>query len=89
MKGKCWINVSPAAKTALAAASANETSMVIEDDESDGEPDFVEKPVIAPAPAVVIAPVVVQAPAIAPAVVEQVAVPDTPVVKKKIVRKKD
>lgn len=89
MKGKCWINVSPAAKTALAAGSASETSMVIEDDdESDGEQDFVENPVLAapvpaPAPAVVVAP----APAPAPAVA--VAVPETPVVKKKIVRKKE
>ena len=96
MKGKCWISVSPAAKTALAATSANETSMVIEDDESDGEPEFEEKlviaPTVVPAPAVVQAPVPVVAPVVVQApvpVVEQVAVPDTPVVKKKIVRKKD
>ena len=95
MKGKCWINVSPAAKSALVSSSANETSMVIEDDESDGEPDFEERPtpsVAAPVPAVVTVPVPVAAPAPvpAPAVVEAVAVPETPVVKKKtIVRKKE
>lgn len=38
MKGKCLISVSPAAKTALVASSANETGMVIEDD-SDCEPE--------------------------------------------------
>jgi hypothetical protein len=98
MKGKCWINVSPAAQTALSAgsASANETSMVIEDDEdSDGEPDFEEKLVLprastAPAPAPVVAPTPVAAPAPAPVVAQApVAAAETPVVKKKVVRKKE
>jgi hypothetical protein len=94
MKGKCWISVSPAAKNALAAGSANETSMVIEDDESDGEPEFEAKPepvVQAPVPVVQVPVVAAPAPVVqAPVpVVEQVAVPDTPVIKKKIVRKKE
>jgi hypothetical protein len=57
MKGKCLISVSPAAKTALvaAASSANETGMVIEDDDSDCDPEpEIEAPppqVKAPPPA--------------------------------------
>jgi hypothetical protein len=98
MKGKCWINVSPATKNAL-VASANETSMVIEDDESDGEPE-IEAPVVvvakpqptkpvptptpAPAPAVVEAPpAVVEAPPVVAAAAEPV------ILKKKVVRKKE
>ena len=101
MKGKCWINVSPATKNALVAA-ANETSVVVEDDDTDGEGEF-EAPVVkpqptrpVPTPAVVVAPAVVEAPVpvAAPAVV-QAAVVEAPaaaepvVLKKKIVRKKD
>lgn len=99
MKGKCWINVSPATKNALiTAAAANETSMVIEDDESDGEPE-IETPVVvvtkpvptkpvptpAPAPAVVEAPpAVVEAPPVAVA-----AAAEPVILKKKVVRKKE
>ena len=98
MKGTCWINVSPATMNAL-VASANETSMVIEDDESDGEPE-IEAPVVvvakpqptkpvptptpAPAPAVVEAPpAVVEAPPVVAAAAEPV------ILKKKVVRKKE
>ena len=102
MKGKCWINVTPATKNAMAAAaSANETSMVIEDD-SDGE----EEAAPAPAPVVVAKPPVVKtivkkAPEPEPVVEEAepepepvpvvVAAPTSEpvVVKKKVVRKKE
>jgi hypothetical protein len=103
MKGKCWINVSPATKNAL-VASANETSMVVEDDSDDGEPEY-EAPVVKPSqptkPVPTPAPTIpaVQAPAPAPPAVVQAApeVVEVPVVaaaepvvlKKKIVRKKD
>lgn len=102
MKGKCWINVTPATKNAMAAAaSANETSMVIEDD-SDGEEEAAPAP--APAPVVVAKPPVVKtivkkAPEPEPVVEEAepepepvvVAAPTSEpvVVKKKVVRKKE
>jgi hypothetical protein len=99
MKGKCLISVSLAAKTALSAASANETSMVIEDDDSDCEPE-IEEPVVVktvqpptkpvPMPATTIAEPVpeVSAPVVAtPAV--SVAAPEAVLVKKKVVRKKE
>jgi hypothetical protein len=105
MNGKCWISVTPAAKTALAAS--NETSMVIEDD-SDVEEDIPAPaptrpvpvpaapvpvvqpaPIVQPVPAPVAAPVV-PAPAPAPVVQEApVQVDATPVVKKKIVKRKE
>ena len=105
MKGKCWINVSPATKNAL-VASANETSMVVEDDsDEEYEPPVVAKPLppskpvpvptIAPAPVekpepVVEVPPVVQAPVVqAAAVVQAAPVAEPVVLKKKIVRKKD
>ena len=97
MKGKCLINVSSAAKNALAASAANETGVVIEDDDSDVEVEVEEQPVVVqskpppsrpvptPEPAVVVAaPPVVEAP---PPVV---AAPEPVVtVKKKVVRKKE
>lgn len=100
MKGKCLINVSSAAKNALAASAANETGVVIEDDDSDVEVEVEEQPVVVqskpppsrpvptptptPEPAVVAAPPVVEAP---PPVV---AAPEPVVtVKKKVVRKKE
>jgi hypothetical protein len=98
MKGKCWINVSPATKNALVAAS-NETSMVVEDDDTDGEGE-IEAPVVIkpqPKPTPTPAPAVVEAPVVAPPVA-QAAVIEAPapapatepvVLKKKIVRKKD
>jgi hypothetical protein len=68
MKGKCLISVSPAAKTALvAASSANETGMVIEDDDSDCEPEpEIEAPPVkvpqptkaVPVPAAKVAPTI-------------------------------
>ena len=77
MKGKCWINVSPATKNALAAASANETSMVVEDD-SDEEQEY-EAPVVKPPPPSkpVPTPAVVEKPT--PAIVEKPAVVEVPV----------
>jgi len=100
MKGKCLISVSSAAKTALAAPSASETSMVIEDDDSDFEAE-AEEPVVrtpqptkpVPTPAAIVIPErptipVPEAPVVvAPAVV--VAAPEAVVVKKKVVRKKE
>ena len=102
MKGKCWINVSPATKNALVASA--ETSMVVEDDsDEEYEPPVVAKPQPPSKPVPV--PTVPQAPTIAPApvekqepVVEAPPVVQAPVVqaaaepvvlKKKIVRKKD
>ena len=100
MKGKCWINVSPATKNAL-VASANETSMVVEDD-SDEEQEYEapvvvkppppSKPVPTPVPAPVPAPAIVEAPVevIKPAPVQTAPAPAEAVVaKKKIVRKKE
>ena len=101
MKGRCLITISPDTKSALttpaaAATSANESSLVVEDDdedECDAEPE-VETPAPAPvksAPVVVAAPVpvpvVVAAPA--PVVVEEpvVAAAAAPE-KKKIVKRK-
>jgi hypothetical protein len=106
MKGKCWINVSPATKSALvaAAASADETSMVIEDD-SDVEEEPAPAPVVVAKPAVVKTIVktaaVVKAPEpepveeLEPEPVAVVAAPvavapaEPVVVKKKVVRKKE
>jgi hypothetical protein len=96
MKGKCWINVSPATKNALVAAS-NETSMVVEDDDTDGEGE-IEAPVVKPQPKPTPAPAVVEAPVVVAPPVAQAAVIEAPapapatepvVLKKKIVRKKD
>ena len=102
MKGKCWINVSPATKNALVASA--ETSMVVEDDsDEEYEPPVVAKPQPPSKPVPV--PTVPQAPTIAPAPVEkqepvveapvqaappvQAATTEPVVLKKKIVRKKD
>ena len=101
MKGKCWINVSPATKSAL-VASADETSMVIEDD-SDVEEEHAPAPVVVAKPAVVktiVKTAAVKAPEPEPEPVEElepepVAVVAAPVaaepvvVKKKVVRKKE
>jgi hypothetical protein len=99
MKGKCWINVSPATKNAL-VASANETSMVVEDDsDEEYEPPVVAKPLppskpvpvptIAPAPVEKPEPVVEVPPVVQAPVVQAAAVAEPVVLKKKIVRKKD
>jgi len=100
MKGKCLINVSSAAKNALAASAANETGVVIEDDDSDVEVEVEEQPVVVqsnpppnrpvPTPTPKPEPVVI---AESPAVVAAppvVAAPEPVVaVKKKVVRKKE
>ena len=104
MKGKCWINVSPATKNALVASA--ETSMVVEDDSDEeyeapvvAKPTPPSKPV--PVPPTIAVPIekqepVVEVPVQAPVV--QAPVVQAPVVqaatepvvlKKKIVRKKD
>jgi hypothetical protein len=95
MKGKCWINVSPATKNALVASA--ETSMVVEDDsDEEYEPPVVAKPLppSKPVPVPTIAvPVEKQEPVVEVPVVQAApaqAAPAEPVVlKKKIVRKKD
>ena len=105
MKGKCWINVSPATKNAL-VASANETSMVVEDD-SDEEQEYEapvvsakppppSKPVPTPAPTIALPPapvvekpVVVEAPVVVQAAPVVQAAAEPVVLKKKIVRKKE
>lgn len=98
MKGRCLITITPDTKSALitpAATSANESSLVVEDDdeeECDAEPDV--EPTPAPAPVVVVAaptpapaPVVVAASA--PVVVEEpVAAAAAAPEKKKIVKRK-
>lgn len=95
MKGKCWINVSPATKNALVASA--ETSMVVEDDsDEEYEPPVVAKPLppSKPVPVPTIAvPIekpepVVEAPPVVQAPVVQAAA-EPVVLKKKIVRKKD
>ena len=105
MKGKCLISVSPATKSALAIASANETSVVVEDD-SDFEEVAKPVPIKSSKPAVVVAPIAVEvapsvaAPSVAApsvAVPAHVAAPsvaavptaEAVIVKKKVVRKKE
>jgi len=100
MKGKCLINVSSAAKNALAASAANETGVVIEDDDSDVEVEVEEQPVVVqskpppsrpvPVPTPTPEPVVVEAPPVVVAAPPVVAAPEPVVaVKKKVVRKKE
>lgn len=93
MKGKCLIQVSPAAKSML---STNETSMVIEDDDSDVEVEAEaptvapSKPVPVPKPTPVVAPApVVEAPAPVVEAPVAVAAAEPNLVKKKVVRKKE
>ena len=102
MKGKCLIQVSPAAKNML---STNETSMVIEDDSDCEEEEVKPVPVKpskpAPVPSVVAPSVVeaiVAAPSVAvaaPLVEPSIAAPsieaaaEPVIVKKKVVRKKE
>jgi hypothetical protein len=94
MKGKCWINVSPATKNALVASA--ETSMVVEDDsDEEYEPPVVAKPLppSKPVPTIAVPPApiekpepVVEVPVQAPVVQ---AATEPVVLKKKIVRKKE
>ena len=92
MKGKCLINVSSAAKSALTSGQGtSETTVIVEDDEaSDCEQDEDEahqEEESAPAPA---APTPTPAaPAPTPAPVEPTPAAAAAVVKKKVVRKKD
>ena len=100
MKGKCLINVSSAAKNALAASAANETGVVIEDDDSDVEVEVEEQPVVVqskpppsrpvPTPTPTPEPVVVVEAPVVVAAPPVVAAPEPVVtVKKKVVRKKE
>ena len=91
MKGKCWINVSPATKNAL-TVSSNETSMVVEDDSDKEEQDDFEDPIVVPVAAVPVAAVPVAAVPVAAVPVAAVPVAAVPVaavpVKKKVVLRK-